>query len=159
PFSDDVVLERPPAGITLRRGTSDSGGRRMTPSAPSGPIPGRLDRLLAVGTVAGMSDDELLGRFARRDPGSETAFEGLVTRHGPMVLHVCWRILGDRHAAEDAFQATFLLLARRAGALHVRGTLAPWLHEVARRMASKSREAARRLRVREQRAATATRIS
>ena len=64
------------------------------------------------GTCAGMSDEQLLERFvARRD---ETAFEALIIRHGRSVLAICHDILRDGHDAEDAFQATFLILARKA---------------------------------------------
>ena len=67
------------------------------------------------GSVAGLSDRQLLERFvAGRDPAGEAAFAALVARHGPMVLGVCRQLLGDRHHAEDAFQAVFLVLARKA---------------------------------------------
>ncbi len=78
-------------------------------------------------------DAELLTRFARdRD---QAAFELLVWRHGPMVLGACRRILRDAHAADDAFQAAFLILARKAGSVRAGGSVGPWLHRVARRVA------------------------
>ncbi len=83
----------------------------------------RFDRLLTLGTVAGLSDGELLGRFAKRS--DEAAFEALAARHGPMVLGVCRRILDDGHAAEDAFQATFLILVKVERRRPAR-TLASW---------------------------------
>jgi RNA polymerase sigma factor (sigma-70 family) len=91
------------------------------------------------------SDAALLSRFiARRD---ERAFTALVDRHGPLVLRVCHRVLGDVHDAEDAFQAAFLVLARKADAVRPREALAAWLHGVARRVALKARSArARQLR-------------
>lgn len=76
-----------------------------------------------------LSDAVLLERFAR---GDQAAFELLVWRHGPMVLAACRRVLRDGHTAEDAFQATFLVLARKAGS--VRGAVAGWLHRVALRV-------------------------
>ena len=79
-----------------------------------------LQTLFGVGTLCGLTDGQLLERFRRgRGPGdaveAEAAFTVLVERHGPMVLKVCQAILGDRHDAEDACQAAFLVLARRAG--------------------------------------------
>src|SRR4051794_5375959 len=83
------------------------------------------------------TDTELLERFVRhRD---EAAFAALVERHGPMVRGACRRILGDPHAAEDAFQAAFLVLARKAAVLPRTEALAGWLYGVARRVALKAR--------------------
>jgi RNA polymerase sigma factor (sigma-70 family) len=90
--------------------------------------------------VLGLSDGQLLARFARRrDELSEAAFTALVHRHGPMVLRVCCQVVGDRHAAEDAFQTTFLVLARRAGAIRQPELLASWLYGVALRTAREAR--------------------
>src|SRR5690242_16411189 len=101
--------------------------------------------------AAGLSDRELVERFAAgRD---EAAFAALLLRHGPMVLCVCRRVLADWHDAEDAFQATFLVLARKAGSLRAGGSVAGWLHGVAYRLALKARVSAARRREREGRAA------
>jgi RNA polymerase sigma factor (sigma-70 family) len=103
-------------------------------------IPRRLHGLLDAGMVAEVSDAELLGRFtAERDAAAEIAFAALVRRHGPMVFRVCRQIVGDRHTAEDAFQATFLILARRAGSIHGPELLGNWLHGVAFRTAREAR--------------------
>jgi RNA polymerase sigma factor (sigma-70 family) len=89
-------------------------------------------------------DGELLARYALlRD---EDAFAELVRRHGPMVLAVCRRVLGDAHDAEDAFQATFLVLARKADSVRNPEALAAWLHGVARHLSLKCRRAEDRRR-------------
>ncbi len=88
------------------------------------------------------ADAALLARWLnQRD---EDAFAALVARHGPMVLGVCRRVLGDAQHAEDAFQATFLVLARRAAHLRKPEALASFLHGTALRLASKARQATRR---------------
>jgi RNA polymerase sigma factor (sigma-70 family) len=93
------------------------------------------------------ADAELLGRFVRRR--DEVAFAALVERHGPMVLRVCRRVLADPHAAEDALQAVFVVLARRAADIRPREAVAGWLHGVAYRVARKARAADSRRRRRE----------
>ena len=101
-----------------------------------------LETLFAGGTVGALADGELLERFvSRRD---EAAFEALVKRHGPMVLQVCRGVLADAHEAQDAFQATFLVLARRAGSIRKRESVASWLFGVAGRIAARARVAAAR---------------
>jgi RNA polymerase sigma factor (sigma-70 family) len=106
-----------------------------------------LRHIRAVGGGAdpdGVSDAHLLANFIGHGDGA--AFEALVRRHGPMVLGVCRRVLGDAHAAEDAFQATFLLLVRKARSLRRPDLLGPWLYGVARRTAAKARAVADRRR-------------
>jgi RNA polymerase sigma factor (sigma-70 family) len=95
-------------------------------------------RRLAGAPALPSSDDQLLDRFARQGDGE--AFAALVGRHGPMVLRVCRRVLRNQHAADDAFQATFLVLARKASAVSHGDRLAGWLHGVAYRVASRARQ-------------------
>ena len=97
---------------------------------------GHREFVFRAGTVAGLSDGELLEQFrGRRDDAGQIAFEALVKLHGPMVLGVCRRLLRNLEDADDAFQATFLILARKAGAIRRCGTLGTWLHRVARNTA------------------------
>ena len=95
-----------------------------------------IERIFNQGSLTGLSEAQLLRRFAA---GDEAAFEALVTRHGPMVLSVCRRSLFDHRDVEDAFQATFLVLIRKAEALRDGDLLGPWLHGVAYRVASRIR--------------------
>jgi RNA polymerase sigma factor (sigma-70 family) len=116
----------------------------------------QLERLFGAGTVGMLSDAELIERFAADDVDHEAAaaaFEAIVARHGPMILRVCRMVLRDVHAAEDAFQATFLVLARRARTLSRRERLDNWLYGVALRTSRKARIAAARRLARDRAAA------
>ena len=99
----------------------------------SGAVLDQLDRLFNRGTVAGLSEGALLERYV--SGGDEAAFAALVARHGPMVLGVCRRVLRDERDVEDAFQATFLVLVRRAAAIRDGERVGRWLHGVAHRVA------------------------
>jgi RNA polymerase sigma factor (sigma-70 family) len=106
---------------------------------------------------AGLSDAELLECWVSRH--DEAAFRALLRRHGPMVLGVCRRVLCDLHDAEDAFQATFLVLVRKAGAITRRAQLGNWLYGVAYNTARKARAMSRKRRSKEQEAAARPRPS
>jgi RNA polymerase sigma factor (sigma-70 family) len=108
---------------------------------------GRIQDSLAESRVGDVSDADLLDRYSNE--GDQGAFTELVRRYGPLVLSVCGRILNDRPAAEDAFQATFLVLARKAGQFRRSEQLANWLFGVATRVARASRRQALRRRQRE----------
>jgi RNA polymerase sigma factor (sigma-70 family) len=107
----------------------------------------RLLHKMAADPAAAESDGRLLERFTQgRD---ESAFESLMRRHGPMVLGVCRRVLDDADAADDAFQATFLVLARKSGTIRKRPSVGSWLFGVAFRIALKARANAVRRRIHE----------
>ena len=107
----------------------------------------QLDRLFREGTLGGLGDGQLLERYlTRRD---EAAFEALVDLHGPMVLGLCRRMLRDPRDIEDAFQATFLVLVRKAPAIRDGGLLSSWLYGVAFRVARRARNQTLRRRGRE----------
>ena len=100
------------------------------------------------GRFGGLTDGQLLEQFAaRKTEAGEAAFAALVARHGPMVLSVCGGLLGDAHDAEDAFQATFLILAKKSRSIRDPELLGNWLYGVARRTAQKAK--ARRARWRD----------
>ncbi len=110
----------------------------------------QVNRLFLSGTVGALTDGQLLERFTtRRGEAAEAAFEGLVARHGPMVLRVCRGSLRDPHDVDDAFQATFLVLVRKAGSIGERDLLGPWLYGVAHRVALKARSVAAKRRRKE----------
>ena len=94
------------------------------------------------------SDAELLQRFAAQH--DEAAFEALLRRHGPLVWSVCRRVLAEEHAAEDAFQATFLVLVRKARSVSKRASIRSWLYGVALRVALRARQQEQLRRRREQ---------
>jgi RNA polymerase sigma factor (sigma-70 family) len=110
----------------------------------------QVRKLAAPGDLPAAPDSDLLARF--RASGDEAAFAALVRRHGPLVMGVCRRVLHHHQDAEDAFQATFLVLARKAASIHRRPALASWLYGLARRVAGDARRAAARRQARERRA-------
>jgi RNA polymerase sigma factor (sigma-70 family) len=115
----------------------------------------RLRGLMTPPAVAEASDGQLLDRFAAgRD---EDAFAALVRRHGRMVLGVCRRVLGHEHDAEDVFQATFCVLARKPQAVKKRDSVGAWLHGVAYRLAVEARRGRARRQAHERQAALPSR--
>ena len=104
-----------------------------------GPVLKGFDALFGAGAAGPRPDGELLDAFAAAGDLAEVAFAVLVERHGPMVLRVCRGALRDAHQAEDAFQATFLILARKARSIRKGGSVASWLYGVARRVALRAR--------------------
>ncbi|HKI19003.1 MAG TPA: sigma factor, partial [Isosphaeraceae bacterium] len=98
-----------------------------------------LQTLFHGGVIGNWTDSQLVTLFLTDEEGSEAAFRVLIHRHGPMVLGICRRVLGDEHAAEDAFQATFLVLVKKAGGLQDCNLLSNWLYGVALRIANKEK--------------------
>jgi RNA polymerase sigma-70 factor (ECF subfamily) len=98
-----------------------------------------IQRLTGTSADGVLTDRDLLQRFVRHR--QEDAFAVLVQRHGALVLNVCRRLLRSEQDTEDVFQATFLLLARKASSVPWRDSVGPWLHSVALRLAQKLRTA------------------
>lgn len=123
-------------------------------TASDGAAERHIRTLLETGEVGGLPDGRLLERFMAGDGArAEAAFAALVERHGPLVWRACRAILADPNDADDAFQATFLVMVRRARGLWVRDSLGPWLLQVARRTSMRSRALSHRRRLRERAAA------
>ena len=118
--------------VTLHREIQEERGARPMADAHHAGAHRHFRVLFEVGTVVGLTDEQLLCLFVtRRD---EAAFTALIERHGPMVQRVCRDVLGDHHDAQDAFQATFLVLAKQASSIRRRDALASWLYGVALRV-------------------------
>src|SRR5262249_39432725 len=109
-----------------------------------------LDRLRETQALAEASDAQLLGRFVVGQ--EEAAFAALLRRHGPLVWSVSRRVLHREQDAEDVFQATFLLLARKASSIRKRESVSSWLHGVAHRLALKAKAQAACRKTHEKRA-------
>src|SRR5438067_800476 len=120
----------------MRETSGRAGAGSMVTSALHGVLR-RLRRWAHPHAGEGATDGDLLGRYLeRRD---EAAFEALLVRHGPMVHGVCRRILANAADADDAFQATFLVLVRKAGSVAPRALVGNWLYGVAYRTATSAR--------------------
>src|SRR4051812_25177691 len=104
---------------------------------------GQLCKMLGVQHAGLLPDQQLLERFLAES--DEAAFAALVERHGPMVLGVCRAVLRNTHDAEDVCQATFLMLARKAGSIRKPASLGSWLHGVAYRLARKQQSSGERI--------------
>jgi RNA polymerase sigma factor (sigma-70 family) len=137
-------------------GTENGGracrGRTIMASERGGVVLRQIGHLFGLGTASGLTEWQLVHRYARL--GDEAAFAALVARHGPMVLGVCRRLLSDPSDVEDAFQATFLVLIRKARALGPNDPVGHWLYGVARRVALRARSDSTRRRSRERPIAT-----
>src|SRR5262249_12271568 len=121
----------------------------MTPTVAS-PIRHLIRRVVEDQRLKELPDQDLLCRF--RSGHDEAALAALLRRHGPMVLDLCRNMLGNAADAEDAFQATFLVLAQRAGAIRKTSSVGSWLHGVAYRIACKAQAAFARRQKHEARA-------
>jgi RNA polymerase sigma factor (sigma-70 family) len=133
----------------VEEGENDGAGERALATAPLSKVLAHLRGVLARREAGDQGDGRLLELFlTRRD---ESAFELLLHRHGPMVLGVCRRVLGDGPDAEDAFQATFLVLVRSGHRVRPRDQVGNWLYGVAYRTALEARRAAARRRLKESR--------
>ncbi len=110
-----------------------------------GKVAQELESLWSTGTLTGASDAQLLQRFTLdHDATAELAFRELLERHAPMVMGVCRQIARRPHDVDDAFQATFLVLVRKARSIRVQDSLGPWLYKVAYRTAHRARVSAAR---------------
>src|SRR5262249_43733601 len=137
------------AAGSYSHGESDPQRCRVMANTQLGAVLQHVRHLAAAPSVTGPIDRQLLHAFsAHRD---EAAFTALVRRHGPLVLGVCRSVLGHLEDAEDAFQATFVVLARKAASIHKSESLVSWLHGVAYRMALQVKRNAARRRTHEKR--------
>src|SRR5947209_2490846 len=121
-------------------------------NAPIEVVLRQVRQLAASEGLAGATDGQLLERFTAQQ--EEAAFAALLHRHGPMVLGVARRVLRQHQDAEDVLQATFLVLARKAGSIRKRESVGSWLHGVAYRLAVEAKGQRARRQARERQAGT-----
>src|SRR6516162_6165683 len=121
------------------------------PSQPWNAVVRQIRRLVGPAESDEVTDRRLLEAFAARQ--DQAAFTQLVERHGPMVMNVCRRSLGSHQDAEDAFQAAFCVLARKAGSIQWQESIGSWLYSVAYRVACKAKVRAARRRAQERKVA------
>jgi RNA polymerase sigma factor (sigma-70 family) len=146
-----VAIVRP-LGTTMRFNDEDSLGRiRTVPTGRTSQLLDFIRNLTETETARKVSDRELLSRFIGQH--DETAFRAIVRRHGPMVFRLCLRVLCREKDAEDAFQATFLILVKKAAAVQRQESVGSWLFGVAQRVACKMKATLARRRARESQAA------
>src|SRR5262245_54128967 len=119
-------------------------------SGQFGSVLRHIRQLMGARSADELTDGDLLDRFIRQQ--DESAFEMLMQRHGPMVHGLCRSILHDAHDADDAFQATFLVLARKASSIRKRPSVASWLYGVAYRTSLRAEITSARRRVHERQA-------
>ncbi len=118
-------------------------------SSPAASLLRQIQRLVTARTLAHLSDQELLRRFT--EERDDASFSTIVSRHGLMVWQVCQRVLHNGHEAEDAFQATFLVLAQKAGSSHWHESVGNWLYQVAFRISRQAKASALRRHAHESR--------
>src|SRR5262245_49315030 len=130
-------MRRPASRLYSHRQRADAGRTAVMADGQLEPVLRHLRRLAGAADKDGVSDAQLLERFVRQR--DEAAFELLVWRHERLVHGVCRRLLSCPQDAEDAFQATFLILVRKARSIGKRASLASWLYKVAYRVALRAR--------------------
>ncbi len=117
----------------------EAGGELKMAGGSSVHVLRNINTLFEAGTVSGLSDRLLLERFSNgRDVAAEAAFEAIVQRHGPMVLRLCYKLLGNQADAEEAFQATFLILVKKCRSIRKLDAVGGWLFGVASRVAARA---------------------
>jgi RNA polymerase sigma factor (sigma-70 family) len=141
--------EDAPSAEVISGAQQQPGGEDFMAGAQPNPILRLVRRLAPARAPGDEADRQLLRRFVNE--ADEGAFQALVRRHGPLVMSVCARVLRSEHDAEDAFQATFLVLVRKAASIRTPELLGPWLYGVAYRTALKAKAEALRRRQRETR--------
>lgn len=146
PFKKNVYQNAVGGEVIGRDGNRSNEGMRMATSQMSVVIQ-HLRKSMLLRDALELTDGQLLDSFISRR--AEAAFEAIVRRHGPMVMAVCHRVLRNRHDAEDAFQAAFLVLVRKAASVASRELLANWLYGVAYNTALKAKAMTSKRRLRE----------